>query len=267
MVVAFALAGCGGDGDDPQPSAGQGLSAEEKQVRAVVLEALTTKDPDACSRLLTQSAVEQFTYYRGRRAVAECREDADEVGAKTVEVRRVHVEGTRAEVDVEPEGGTLTLKTATFVVRKQGGSWKIDALTAGTLDRPAFFREARDELSERPGDLPPDAIECVVNDLEDEPDSAIMRFYVDSDLRLLLASTAACAIRSELPRTPDARPLVDCVTRAIKRELTTGALGRELAREADLDALESSRFQGVVQQLAARCAAQALPGPSGGSVS
>ncbi|HEV2787117.1 MAG TPA: hypothetical protein VGV67_12045, partial [Solirubrobacteraceae bacterium] len=240
-VMALALVACGGGEDsqstDPQPTAG----AAEAQVRAVVIEALKTKDPSACTRLLTQSAIEQFTFQRGRKALAECRDDADEVGAKTVAVRRVDVDGVRAEADVEPRGGSLTLEKATFVLRKERGSWKIDALTAATLDRPAFMREAREELREEPDAMPPDVVDCVVNDLEGRQDAEIVRLYVDSDPRVLLAPTVVCAIRAELPRTPAARPFVECVSRAARRELTTGALGRELAEDADLGILESDR--------------------------
>lgn len=265
-VMAIALTACGG-GEQQQDAAVKPADAEEKQVRDVVVEALKTNDPSACTRLLTQSAVEQFTLQRGRKALAECRDDADEVGARTVAVRRIEVDGLRAEADVEPRGGTLTLKTATFVLRKDGGRWKIDELTAGTLDRAAFMREAREELAEEPSGMAPEVVDCVAKDLEASRDAEIMRLYIDSDPRVLLAPAVVCAIRAQLPRTPAARPFVDCVTRAARRELTTGALGRSLSQDADLGVLETDEFQGLVETIAARCAAATLPGSSAGNVS
>ena len=267
-AAAVALTACGGgDGDDeravqPAPSAG-----EERAVRAVVIEALKTEEPSACTRLLTQRAVEQFTFQRGSKALERCREDADEPGAKTIAVKRVEVDGLRAEADVEPRGGSLTLEKATFVLTQDEGSWKIDQLTAGTLDREGFFREARQELADEPDGMPPEVVDCVVNDLRKRKDSEIVRLYVDADPRVLLAPTVVCAVRSELPRAPAARPFVQCVTRSVRRELTTGALGQELAQTADLEILETERFRDAVQEIGARCASQTLPGSSGGSVS
>lgn len=266
VVMAVALAACGG-GEERQDTPVTPADAEEKQVRDVVIEALKSNDPGACTRLLTQSAVEQFTLQRGRRAVAECRDDADEIGAKTVSVRRIDVDGMRAEADVEPRGGTLALKAATFVLRKDDGRWMIDELTAGTLDRAAFMREAREELAEEPAGMSPEVIDCVANDLEGRRDAEIMRLYIDSDPRVLLAPAVVCAIRAQLPHTPAARPFVDCVTRAARRELTTGALGRKLSQDADLGILETHEFQGLIETIAARCAAATLPGSSAGTVS
>lgn len=267
-AVAFVLAACGGgDGDGERAVKPAPRPTEEQAVRAAVIEALKTEQPSACTRLLTQRAVEQFTFQRGAKALERCREDSDEAGAKTVAVKRVEVDGLRAEADVEPRGGSLTLEKATFVLTKDDGSWKIDQLTAGTLDREGFFREAREELAEEPDGMPPQVVDCVVNDLQKRKDAEIVRLYVDSDPRVLLAPTVVCAVRAELPRAPAARPLVECVTRSVRRELTTGALGRELARTPDLELLETDRFRATVEEIGARCASQTLPGSSAGTVS
>ena len=265
-ATAIALAACGG-GDDTDQAQPTPSANEEQAVREVVIEALKTKDPSACTRLLTQTAVEQFTFQRGAKALERCREDSDEAGAKTVAVKRVEADGLRAEADVEPRGGSLTLETATFVLTKDQGSWKIDQLTAGTLDREGFMREAREELSEEPDGMPEEVVDCVVRDLEKRKDAEIVRLYVESDPRVLLAPTVVCAIQAELPRARAASAFVRCVTRSARRELTTGALGQELAQDADLEILETDRFRDAVQQIGARCASQTLPGSSAGSVS
>lgn len=274
IVAACVLGACGGDDGDTQepnagetPAAGESSSADEQQVRAVVREALTTDDPGSCTRLLTQAAVEQFTYRRGREAIAECRKDADEVAATSVAVSRVEVDGTRAEADAEPKGGGLTLRKATFTLRKDGRRWKIDRLKAGTLDRAAFLTEARKQMREPPEALSEAVTHCVVRELRATTDAVLIRIFVASDPRPLLLPTVDCALRSELPRTAQAAPFVTCVTQGARRELTSGALGRALAGDPDLGILESERFESVIAQIAGACARQGVPAPSGGSVS
>ena len=269
-VAVCALSACGG-GDDsgsgeqrtPDPQ----TSAEEREVRAVVTEALTTKDPAACTRLFTQAAVERFTYMRGRKAIAECRNEADEPAATSVAIRRVGVTGAQAEADVEPKGGNLTLRKATFALRKVSGRWRIDRITAGKLDRAAFFRELRKDLREPPDALPADAAACVTAELRTASNEDLVGIYVRSDVRQVVVPTVICALRSQLPRTQAAAPLVACVTKGVRRELTSGRLGRALADEPDLALLDSPRFQGVIEQITRRCAQEAPPGASDGSVS
>jgi hypothetical protein len=278
VVMASLLGGCGGGDDDKQardarPSAGQqrdpggAADGDAKQVRAVVREALTTKDPDACTRLLTRSAVEQFTYQRGSKAISECREDADEVGARSVKIGRVEVDGDRAQAQVEPRGGTLTLKEATFALLEEGDRWKIDRLTAGTLDRPAFFREARKQLREEADDLGAEGVGCVTDALKRRKDAEIMKLYLDGDARVLIVPTMVCAIRSQIPRTQATAAYTECVTRAATRELTTGALGRELAGDADLNILDSERFAAAFEDIVADCVRLVRPGSSARGVS
>lgn len=270
MAAACALSACGGS-DDPgsgqKPANNAQTSADERQVRAVVTEALTSKDPDACTRLFTKAAVERFTYRRGRRAIAECRDDADEVAATSVTIARVSVTGEQAKADVEPKGGNLPLRKVTFALRRVSGRWKIDRLTAGTLNRTAFLREAREDLSEPPDALPAETADCVLADLDTASDEELVGFYTESDVRLILLPTVICALRSQLPRTQEAAPFVACVTKATRRELTSGELGRALADEPDLGLLDSKRYEGVIEQITEACARETMPGASDGSVS
>lgn len=273
LVVAASLLGaCGGDGGEQRgaresPAAAASAGADERRVRAVVRKTLMTEDPEDCARLLTQAAIEQFTFRRGRAALAECRANAGEDAATAVEITRVDIDGARAEAVAEPEGGGLTMRTATFSLLKDGRRWRIDRLKAGTLDRAAFMRYGRKELREPPSSLSEEATQCVMRELRSRPDEVLVRIFVASDLRTLLVPTVVCALRHELPRTARAAPFVACVTKAVRRELTSGALGRELAGDPDIGLLESERFERVMEEIATACARQGLPAPSGGSVS
>lgn len=278
VVMASLIGACGGGDEteqagDERPAAGEqqdpgpAQNADEKQVRAVLTEALTTKDPAACTRLLTQSAMEQFTLQRGSEALSECRDEADEPGATSVKIGRVEVDGERAEAQVEPKGGTLTLKEATFALLKDGDRWKIHRLTAGTLDRPAFLREARKGLREESEESDEAQVGCVVAALERRRDAEIMKLFLDGDARVLVVPTLVCEIGSQIPQTQATAAFSRCVRRAATRELTTGALGRELRRDADLDVVESGRFQRALEDIVARCVRLARPGSSAGGVS
>lgn len=274
LVVAASLLGAcgGGDGGEDRsarerPAAVASRSAEERRVRSVVRETLMTEDPEDCARLLTQAAIEQFTFRRGRAALAECRDNADEDAATAVEITRVDIDGARAEAVAEPKGGGLTMRTATFSLLKDGGRWKIDRLKAGTLDRAAFMRYGRKELREPPSSLSEEATHCVMRELRSRPDEVLVRIFVASDLRTLLVPTVVCALRHELPQSAQAAPFVACVTKAVRRELTSGALGRELAEDPDIGLLESERFERVMEAIATACVRQGVPAPSGGSVS
>ena len=271
VAAACALSACGGGDDDSgsgeQRTADPQTSADERQVRAVVTEALTTKDPAACTRLFTQGALERFTYMRGSKAIAECRDEADEAAATSLTIPLISVTGAQAEADVEPKGGDLTLRKATFGLRKVAGRWKIDRSTAGTLHRAAFFRELREDLREPPDALPVEVADCVLAELRSASNEDLVGIYVKSDVRQVVVPTVICALRAELPRTQAAAPFVQCVTKGARRELTSGALGRALADEPDLGLLDSGRYEGVIEQITRRCAQEALPGASDGSVS
>ena len=267
-MLACLPAACGGGGDDGGVSE-EKRAADEKAAGAVLVEALTTKDPGACTRLLTQTAVEQSTLRHGRAAVRECRSEADEPGAASASVTRVTVDGDRATADVEPRGGSFTFRRATFGMRKQGGRWKVDRMTAGTLDRPAFMRDARKEMREPPDALSPGVTSCVLGELAGVQDAALVGIYVNSDVRVIVVPMVVCVMREQLAGDPRVTPLLGCIGEGIRRELTTGAVGRAIAEEADIERLDelvdSRRFTRVVQATAFDCArAAALEDAAGG---
>jgi hypothetical protein len=94
-----------------------------------------------------------------------------------------------------------------------------------------------------------------------------MKLYLEGDARVLIVPTMVCAIRSQIPQTQATAAYTACVTRAATRELTAGALGRELAGNADLNILDSERFQAAFEDIVANCVRLVRPGSSAGGVS
>lgn len=253
VVLACALSACGGDEGS---SGARKLSKDEQQVRAVLREALTTKDPDACTRLLTQNLLEQVSTERGKGAVRDCRMDADSASATSVMIDRVAVSGPRAGADVRPRGGSLTFKTVTIGLRKAGGRWKLDRLKKGTLDRPAFIAFARKELRSGPGAVAGKTVDCFVREISTKNDEQITRALFKADQRLFLLPITICAVRNELALRGVPGDVVQCVVGRVRRELTTGATARRLraSRAAAAELADSPALERVVRRSAIACA-------------
>jgi hypothetical protein len=190
IAVTCTLAACGGDD----------MSADETQLRADVTEGLTSKDPDACTRYATQRFVEQLSGERGEAALQSCRADAENTDFTAVDFERVAISGARASVTVRPHGGDEEgLKTLELKLRKTGRHWKLDRLAGGKLDRAAFYRAARRELTAPPDALPVATADCVLRQLSSAGDDEVIRSLVAADPRLIAVSLAACLTASPTP--------------------------------------------------------------------
>jgi len=254
VLVACALGACGDDS-----------SKDDKQLRSVLKEGLTSTDPDICTRLATPAFLAQTTGKRGQAALGECRKDAvEEADAESISVQSVDVSGDRADADVSPKGGDLPFKSVSIGLRKVDGQWKFDQLKGGTLDRAAFFRLTRKELSSPPGALDDDSADCVLRDFKAVSDEAIVRSLVKRDQRLFAVAGVICGARRELERRGAPARVVTCVARRVRIVLTTGAIGRSLsAVGADArEVLNQPRVERAVRRVAATCAASPDEGPS-----
>jgi hypothetical protein len=190
IVVTCTLAACGGDD----------VSAAEQQLRADVTDGLTSKDPDACTQYATQRFVEQLSGRRGEAALNSCRADAENTDFTSVGFKRVAISGVRARVTVSPRGGDEEgLKSLELALRKSGGHWKLDRLAGGKLDRAAFFRAARRELTAPPDALSAATTDCVLRQLEGAPDDEVIRSLVAADPRLIAVALARCSTASPTP--------------------------------------------------------------------
>ncbi len=110
----------------------------------------------------------------------------------------------------------------------------------------------RDEAAEE--DLPPSTGRCAVRELSGTDDKAIVRAYVEPDVRVLIVPVLVCTIRSQLANSQLPESLVNCIVRDARRELTTGALGRRLDEHpADLGILDAVGGERFGERLAQAC--------------
>jgi hypothetical protein len=253
-------------------------ASDEAQIRSVVTEALTTTDPDACTRLYTDAALGQNTGLHGAAAISECRRDAAQVGATSVAVDRVAAQGGGAEVDIHPTGGDFPFRTATITLVKVGGTtWKVNRIKSGTLDRAAFNRAMGREMGKQLlASRPPLSVAaragvsgCVVSQLGAMSDGEVVQrmFLQPPPPALLLAPLTVCSLRQGLIQSGAPAALVACITRGLRKDLTTGELSHELTTESAFQELErSGRLTRVGAELAIACRGSApgvLPGSPG----
>lgn len=254
LLATCAVGACG----DDKNSSGTPASADEKAVRAVVQEALTTTDPSSCTRLVTRELLEQTTQERGAAAIRSCRDDAENPGAKTLTIDEVRVSGPRASVDVRPRGGGLPFKTLTLGLRRAAGRWKVSRLKSGELDRAAFKSVLRAEFAKPPDSLPPAVSDCTLKELDGTSDDRLANAFIKADATVFLVPAALCGIRVALEQETLPPGVTDCILRDFRRELTTGSLGRRIARDPDaLDVLDSPEGERLSESIGASCARQA----------
>lgn len=260
-LAALTMSGLGACGGDDEPSVASTTattanpaaeSGEERAVRDVVQEAMTTTDPSSCTELYTRGLLEQSTGERGAAALKACRDEADKPGAKSLKIDDVRVSGPRASADIRPSGGELPFKSATLALRKSGGKWKLSRLKGGVLDRPALFAVLRRGFAEPPDAIPAPLVDCAVKDLDGESTSRLTRAYIKPEPVVFIIPVVICSTRSELQKSGVPAPVVECMTRRLRREMQTGAFGRRLAADPDA-ALQSDAYEGLAKRFAAAC--------------
>ena len=108
------IAGCGGGG-----------SSDEDNVKDVVTTAFTSDDPEICDSL-TQNLVEELSGETGDKAVATCREQAQQgEPSDSVEFSDVSVNGDKADASFDVSGGSGAGHVEAQLV-KEDGDWKLD---------------------------------------------------------------------------------------------------------------------------------------------
>jgi hypothetical protein len=120
--------------------------SDEDRVRELVLTTMTENDPEQCTAAMTQRFVDQSFDGTGEEALARCREvNTDEIEsfAEEVELTELVVADDRARATVDIVKGPLDGSVVTFVLVRDAGSWRFDALSNMDLDRAAYDSEVR----------------------------------------------------------------------------------------------------------------------------
>jgi ABC-type glycerol-3-phosphate transport system substrate-binding protein len=169
-AFSFALAACGGDDD-------------EDQITEAIEFAATSGDPAACTEAQTLRFTEQTTGQQGAAALKQCRRDAEDDTADSVDVSNIEVDGDSATAEGAVSGSFFDGQTVAVALVKQDDEWKLDELTGFVdLDRDAFVatieREFRADPEER------QATSCVVKNLEGLSDQQFEDLFLNSGSKL-----------------------------------------------------------------------------------
>lgn len=184
LLAPVLIGACGGA--DPQAEIGAAIAA-----------AATSTDPADCTRLETQSFVEQTEFTTGPAAVRACRADASDASTDpdSVDVYRVEVDGDSATARARFDGGSFDSQTLVIDVVDDRGQWKVDRI-AGIVDfdtgayASAFVRTATGGS----GALRADQAACVADRIRSSRPEALETALLSGDAeQVAVAILRGCA--------------------------------------------------------------------------
>lgn len=128
VALAFALAGCAGQGKGNTDSAKE-FAGEQKAVATTVEDLQkAAKERDGrkiCSDLITAKLRDAISSSNCGEAVDDAIRETDEVD---LEVTKVEIDGSSASALVKEDTGDETSRTRTLELEKAAGRWRIAAL-------------------------------------------------------------------------------------------------------------------------------------------
>lgn len=217
IAAALPLAGCMlvacGSG-------GPALSGEQARVASALERSLTTRESRDCGHLFTQAYLEQMSGKRGEDALLHCRYNLEGQAVRAVWVKRVRIAGDTAIADVELDGPS-ELKAATIGLRRDGGSWLTGRYRDATLDRRAVLRSMKAVASEVDS-LPFGTGDCAVRRLASFGDVELAVALLGGTMRELNIAVGDCALRIAWRRVGARPSVIDCISRRVRREMTSG---------------------------------------------
>jgi len=223
-----------------------GAAKDETAIRDGLKTALTSTSQSACSSDYTQAFLDQGTY--GSSTVADslrkfCRSNIKQLAAEKVNVSDVRVDGNSAQADFSASGGQYAFKRATVTLRKSGGQWRLDRLTALELERPEY-----DEQQERIAILQEDGLSrkeaaCYRQRIERVSDERLSRAIVASDPAYLADPLLRCVIRPTLRRGGFSSAQTGCILRRVRGSSAGTFVRLTLAGTKDAESTIKRRFR------------------------
>src|SRR5262245_32104257 len=118
LTSALLMAACGGNSD-------------EDQITDVIKTSVKSTDPADCTKLETQTFVEQTEFALGPDAVKQCQDDAADTSddPDSVDVKDVEADGDTGTANVTFHGGSFDGSTVTVGLVKEGDQWKLNRIT------------------------------------------------------------------------------------------------------------------------------------------
>lgn len=150
----LALSACGGS---------DGSNDEDAVARTIEI-AATSTDPIDCRKYATQNFLEQTQLKEGAGALKECEEDArdHEGNPKSVDVSKVKIDGSDASANASFDGGPYSGQVISLALVEEGGTWKMDEITAfAKFDQALFVKSFEEEVTSGKDALPKSVAACV----------------------------------------------------------------------------------------------------------
>ena len=233
LAPALSLAACG-------------AAKDETAIRDGLHSALTSTSQSACSSGYTQAFLDQGTY--GSSTVANslrkfCRSNIEQLAAQKVNVTDVRVDGSAAQAQFSASGGQYAFKRATITLRKSGGQWRLDRLTALELERPQY-----DEQQERLAILQENGLSrkeaaCYRERIERVSDERLSMAIVASDPSYLADPLLVCVIRPTLRRGGFSDVQTRCILRRVRGSTERAFVRLTLAGTKDAENAIKRRFR------------------------
>jgi hypothetical protein len=187
LALTVSLTACGGDDDGDS-------SADEQEIIDAITASATSGDPAACTEVQTQRFTEQTSGgdAGGEAAVQQCEQDAADAPADEVDVSNVEVDGDSATADAAITGAFLDGQTIEVALVKEGDQWKLDELVGFVeFDRDAFVSGFEEGITSDQ-EVPPQAAECALEQLEAQSDEELQVFLLGTDPAVEEAIFAPC---------------------------------------------------------------------------
>ena len=126
VACAFAVAGCGGGGDDDREEIDRTISE--------FVAALNTRDGETfCEDLVTREWVEKRTFAKGDRAISACKQELGRL--KGLRLELVRVENVKVDGDNARVRAVLSVQSQeqdqVYRLRKEDGGWRIASGAGG----------------------------------------------------------------------------------------------------------------------------------------
>jgi hypothetical protein len=232
-----------------------GAAKDETVIREGLEKALTSTSPSACSSGYTHAFLEQGTY--GSSTVAAsfrrfCRSNIKALAADKVTVSDVQVDGNDAEADFSASGGQYAFKNATVTLRKSGGQWRLDRLTALQLARPEYDKQQEHlAILQRDG-LSRQEAACYRRRIERVSDARLSKAIVASDPSYLADPLLTCVIRPTLLKRGFSTAQARCILRRARGRSARTFVQLTLAGTKQAERAIKGRFR----RAAAACASR-----------
>jgi hypothetical protein len=126
MAVMLAPMGCSlSDEEEPKPASGPPAAVAAAVDR--LERAIAKRDfPTVCDELFTARARRRSG---GDECAAQLRSAAEGVRRPVIDVRRIHVTGERAVVEITTRAAGQALVRDELRLRREGGRWRVEALS------------------------------------------------------------------------------------------------------------------------------------------